>query len=124
MCLSAANILSEVPGQHELRFEHGAVVRHDSIQRRAHSILGGEALHRADAVPSLALEPAPVQLPGRADELDEEVAREVLRLDLSPLLPPEPKHRVLRLTEDSPCVRATGYEQVGRTKCRVNHQIG
>ena len=81
--------------------------------------MANEALDRADAVPRLALEPAPVQLPGRADELDEEGAREVLRLDLSPACPPEPKQRVLRLTEDSPCVRATGYEQVGRTKCRV-----
>ena len=75
--LVGGDILSEVPGQHELRLEHGAVVRHDPVQGRAHPLELGvahEALHRADAVPGLALEPAPVQLLGRAAELDEEVA--------------------------------------------------
>ena len=61
--LVGGDVLGEVPGQHELRLEHGAVVRHDSIKRRPHPIelgVADEALHRPDAVPGLALEPAPV----------------------------------------------------------------
>ena len=75
--LVGGDVLSEVPGQHELRLEHRAVVGHDPVQGRPHPIelgVANEALHRADAVPRLALEPAPVQLLGRAAELDEEVA--------------------------------------------------
>ena len=54
----------------------------------------------------LALEPAPVEVLRGAPELDEEVAGQVLRLDLAPLFFPQPNERVLVLSENDPCVRA------------------
>ena len=50
--------------------------------------------------------PAPVQVLGREAELDDEVAGEVLRLDLAPLLPPEPEEGGLIIAHDDPGVRA------------------
>jgi hypothetical protein len=45
-------------------------------------------LHVGDDLPGIGLVPAPVQLLGYDPELDDEVAREVLRLSLATLLPP------------------------------------
>ena len=49
--------------------------------------------------------PAPVEVLGHSPELDDEVAGEVLRLDLAAFLPPEPKQRIFIVTHDDPGVR-------------------
>jgi hypothetical protein len=41
--LVGGDVLSEVPGQHELRFEHGAIVGHDSVQGCPHALELGVA---------------------------------------------------------------------------------
>ena len=56
------------------------------------------------AAAGLALEPAPVQVLGGAAELDEEVAGQVLRLDLAPLFFPQLNERILVFSENDPCV--------------------
>ena len=48
-------------------------------------------LHLGDDLAGIALVPVPVELLGHGAELDNKVAREVLRLDFAALLPPEPK---------------------------------
>jgi hypothetical protein len=45
-------------------------------------------LHVGDDLPGIGLVPAPVQLLGHHPELDDEVAREVLRFGLAAFLPP------------------------------------
>ena len=50
--------------------------------------------------------PAPVQLLSGQAELDDEVAGEVLWLDLPAFLPPEAKQRCLIVAHDDPGVRA------------------
>lgn len=60
-----------------------------------------------DQSPSrVTLEPAPVQLLCRAAELDEKIAGEILRLDLTALLLPQPDECTLVRTHDGPCIRA------------------
>ncbi len=59
-----------------------------------------EALHLPELPAGLALEPAPVQLLGRAAELDQEIAREIFWLDLAALFPPEANQGTLVLAHD------------------------
>ena len=59
-----------------------------------------------DDLTSIGLIPAPVQLLGGHAELDDEVAREVLRLDLPAFFPPKPQESVLVVAHDDPGVRA------------------
>jgi hypothetical protein len=54
-----------------------------------------EALHAPDGQTRLTRKPAPVQLLRHAAELDSEVAVQVSRFDLAPLLLPEPGERAL-----------------------------
>ncbi len=44
-----------------------------------------------DDLPGLGLVPAPIELLGNDTELDDEVAGQVLRLDLAALFPPQPQ---------------------------------
>ena len=48
----------------------------------------------------------PVEGLGHDPELDDEVAREVLRLDFAPLLPPEAEQGRFVVAHDDPGVRA------------------
>ena len=50
--------------------------------------------------------PAPIKVLGHHPELDDEIAGQVLRLDLAALFPPEPKQRLLVIAHDDPGVRA------------------
>src|SRR5665811_1124687 len=47
-------------------------------------------LHVLDGVAGIALIPAPVEVLGHGPKLDDQIIREILRLDLSALLPPKP----------------------------------
>jgi hypothetical protein len=50
--------------------------------------MADSALDILEGVTGIALEPLPIEGLGRRPELNDEVAREVLRLNLAPLLPP------------------------------------
>ena len=54
----------------------------------------------------IGLVPAPVQVFGDDPELDDEIAREVFRLDLAAFLPPQPQQGGLVVAHDDPGVRA------------------
>jgi len=64
------------------------------------------ALDVGDYLPGIALEPDPVERLGHEPELDQKAAREVLRLNLAPLLAPQAKKSALVLAHDDPGVRA------------------
>src|SRR6516164_4784302 len=64
------------------------------------------ALNIFDPVPCIAFEPMPIELLGCDPKLDDEVAGEVLWLDLAPLLAPETAERCLIVAEDDPGVGA------------------
>jgi hypothetical protein len=57
-------------------------------------------LYVREDLTAIGLVPAPVQVFGRKAELDDEIARQVLRLDLAALLAPKSKERRLVLAHD------------------------
>ncbi len=59
-----------------------------------------------DDLAGIGLVPAPVEVLGGQAELDDEVAGEVLRLDLAALFPPQPQQGGLVIAHDDPGVRA------------------
>src|SRR5882672_10237613 len=64
------------------------------------------ALDIGNDLPGVELVPAPVQILGDGPKLDDEVPGEVLRLDLAPLLPPQPHQSDLIVAHDDPGVGA------------------
>ena len=64
------------------------------------------SLDVGDDLPGIGLVPAAVKLLGGQAELDDEVAGEVLRLDLAPLFPPKAKQGRLVIAHDDPGVGA------------------
>ena len=72
----------------------------------------------------IALVPAPVELLGRGPELDDEVAGQVLRLDLAALLPPEAEQGGFVVAHDDPGVRAADEVATLQAKqLRVHRRI-
>ena len=63
-------------------------------------------LNVGDHLPSIGLVPAPIEVLGRDPELDHKIAGQVLRLDLAPLLPPQPDQRRLITSHDDPGIGA------------------
>ena len=63
-----------------------------------------------DDLTGIGLVPAPVQLLGGQAELDDEVAGQVLRLDLAAFFPPKPEERRLIVAHDDSGVRAAADE--------------
>jgi hypothetical protein len=60
----------------------------------------GRTSPRGEDLAGVAFEPVAVEGLGDHPELDDEVAGEVLRLDLAPLFPPEAKQRGLVVAHD------------------------
>ena len=82
---------------------------HTAIEGRAHPAQHGMAdwpLHVGDDLPGIGLIPAPIEILGHRPELDNEVAGEILRLDLAAFLPPEPQQGGFIVAHDDPSVRA------------------
>ena len=50
--------------------------------------------------------PASIEVFGHHPELDDEIAGQILGLDLTPLFAPEPNERILVITHDDPGIRA------------------
>jgi hypothetical protein len=55
----------------------------------------------------MGLIPAPIEVLGHRSELDEEIAGQVLRLDLAALFPPEPDRRLLIIAHDDSRIGAS-----------------
>ena len=64
------------------------------------------ALNPCDDLAGIAFEPAPIELFGRRPELNDEVCRKVLGLDLAALLAPEAEECPLVIADDDASVRA------------------
>ncbi len=64
------------------------------------------ALDIAEDLASVAFEPVSVEEFGDHTELDDEIAGEVLRLQLAAFFPPKPQERILIIAHDDPGVRA------------------
>ena len=96
------------------------VARHPAIHRVPHL-----PLHVRDHLAGIALVPVPIEVLGHGPELDDQVAREVLRLDLAALLAPEPEQGGLVIAHDDPGVRAADEgATVGSTPCGCrSHKI-
>ena len=60
-----------------------------------------------DGSPGAALVPMPIERFSHHAELDDEVAGQVLRLDFTPFLAPEPDESDFIITHDDPGVRAS-----------------
>ena len=54
----------------------------------------------------ISLVPAPVQVLGGEAQLDDQIAREVLRLDFPAFFPPQPEERSFIIAHDDPGIRA------------------
>src|SRR5262249_7973016 len=83
----------EQPREHEFGLEHRIAALHTAVESRAHPAQNGMSnifLNIRDHLAGIGLIPAPVQVFGRQAELDEEVAGQVLRLNLPSLLAPQP----------------------------------
>ena len=68
--------------------------------------MANPALDVADGAAGVSLIPIAVQILGRVAELDNQIAGEILRLDLAPLFLPEPDHGGLVGAHDDPGVGA------------------
>ena len=109
MCFSAAAFLRERPRQHELGLEDRAGPldhaveggRHPALDRMKHL-----ALHLGDDLAGIAFVPVPVEVLGHGAELDDQVIREVLRLDLAALFPPKAEQGGFIVAHDDPGIRA------------------
>ena len=72
------------------------------------------ALDRGEGLAGVALVPDPIEGLGHDAELDNEVAGEVLRLDLTAFFPPQPQEGCLVIAHDDPGVRAADKVAAGR----------
>ena len=108
MCLSAAPSSEKDHGSMNLASKTACLGRNHAVEGGAHPLelrVAQEALDLIQAPAGLLLEPAPVQVLRGLPELDQEVAGEVLGLDLAPLLPPEPDESGLVGAHDDPRIR-------------------
>ena len=101
--------LGERPGQHELGLEHGLTALNPPIERGAIQRSIGWRMCRWTSVitcPVLASYQRRLRSSVTDPELDDQIAGQVLWLDLAALFLPEPDERFLIITHDDPGVRA------------------
>ena len=109
MYFSAAALFGERPRQHELGLEHcpgGFDHAVDGGGHPAHDRMLHMALDIAEDLAGVAFEPVAVEGLGDDAELDDEIAGEVLGLDLTALLAPEAEQGGLVIAHDGSGVRA------------------
>ena len=76
-----------------------------------------------DHLSGIGLVPAAIELLGGNPELDYEVAGQILGLDLTPLLPPQPDQRRLVVVHNDPGVRAAD-ERPAVMRLYIAHFLG
>ena len=107
--LLGGRFLRERPGQHELGLENRPGGLDPAVKRGRHPSdrwVPDLPLDVGDDLTGIGLVPAPVQLLCGQAELDDKVARQVLRLDFSALFAPKPQEGALIVAHDDPGVRA------------------
>ena len=105
---SHRRFLRERPRQHELAFEDIATLD-PTVEGRGHPGKGrmaGPLLDICDDPPRVGLVPPPIQLLGSEAELHDQIAGQVVWLNLAPLFPPQTKQRALIVTQDDSGIRA------------------
>jgi hypothetical protein len=101
--------LGEGPGEHKLGLEDRSATLDDAVKGRRHPAyqwMDGAPLSVLHALAGVQLEPMAIELLGGDAELDDEVGREVLRLDLAAFLLPEPDKRGFIVAHDDSRVSA------------------
>src|SRR5437660_5733535 len=109
MCFTAAASSENDHGSNELGLDHRPRACHHAVKGCAHPAVdrvADAARDVRDLVPGIALVPEPVERLGDEAELDQQVLREVRRLDLAPLLPPQAHQGGLIRPHDDSGVRA------------------
>jgi hypothetical protein len=104
-----SGFLRERPRQHELGLEHRTPGIHQAVQGRRHPFVDGVVdppLDVPDGVASVALVPTSVELLSDGAELDDQIVREVLRLNLAALLARQANEVDFVVAHDHPGVRA------------------
>jgi hypothetical protein len=99
----------ERPGQHEFGLENCPAACDHPVKGCPHPAehrMPEPMLDAFDPLPGVALVPMPVERFGHHAELDDEVAGEVLRLDLAPFLLPEADEGAFIVAHDDPGVGA------------------
>ena len=92
--LSHRRFFRERPGQHELGLEDGLAAFDAAIERGGHPAqrrMPDLPLDVRDHLARVGLIPAPIKVLRHHSELDDEIAGQVLWLDLAALFPPEPQ---------------------------------
>ena len=109
MYFSAAASSENDHGSMNLASNTAPLASHPAIERRRHPAepwMPDMRLHVRNDLPGIGLVPAPVEVLGDGPKLDNEVAREVLRLDLTALLAPKAQQGALVLAHNDPGVGA------------------
>ena len=102
-------LFGERPRQHEFGLEHRPGGFDHAVEgggHPAHDRMLHPALDLGEDLAGVAFVPVPVEGLGHDPELDDEVAGEVLRLDLAALFPPQAEQGGLVIAHDDPGVRA------------------
>jgi hypothetical protein len=84
-------LFGERPRQHEFGLEDGAAAFDPPVESRGHPAndrMPNPPLDIGDDLPATGFVPAPIEVLGDRTKLDDEVAREVFRLNLAALLAP------------------------------------
>jgi hypothetical protein len=116
--LLGRGFLRERPGQHELGLENRPTARDHAVEGRPHPPEHGmpePVLNAFNGLPGVALVPIPVEGFGHETELDDEVAGEVLRLELAPLFLPEAEEGGFVAAHDDPGVGAADEAETFKT---------
>jgi hypothetical protein len=101
--LLGRGLLGERPRQHEFGLEHGTGPLNRSIKRRRHPLdhwMLHSPLDVLDGLSGVPLVPVAIEALGYDPELDDQIAREVLRFSLAPFLPPQAEQGSLVRTHD------------------------
>jgi hypothetical protein len=100
----------ERPGQHELGFKDSAGRFDTAVERCSHPSqrrMPDLPLDVREHLTGIGLVPVPVQVLGRYPKLDNQVAGQVLGLDLAPLYPPQAQQGSFVVAHNDPSVRST-----------------
>ena len=103
--LLGSGVLRERPGQHEFSLENRASCFYSAVQGGADPSdrwVTDLPLDISDEVTGIRLVPAPIEVLGGDAELDEQVAGEVLGLDLAPLFAPQAEEGRFVVAHDDP----------------------
>jgi hypothetical protein len=123
-------LFRERPRQHELGLENCPCALDHAIQsggQKPNDRVLHPSLDRRDDVPGVAFVPIPVERFRRHAELDNKIARKVLRLSLAPFFPPEAQEGDLISTHDNPSIRApdkaSSFSRIRYSLRRCVHRV-